>query len=65
MPVIIIFIIMMIWWWCIFNVIRNMGVALAMGVVGVLVPMGLLAAFLNLAWYLYKHKKGETNPLVS
>lgn len=65
MVVIILFIIMMIWFYAAFNVVTSWGIALAMTILGCLVPMGMLACALNAAWYLYKHHKHDRNPLSS
>lgn len=65
MAFIILFIIMMVWFYFAINVVRSWGVALAMIIIGALVPMGLLALALNVAWYLYQHHKSDANPLVN
>lgn len=65
MFVIVLFIVMMLWFYAAFNIVKSWGVALLMFVLGCLVPMGMLAFALNLAWYLYKHHKNDANPLSS
>lgn len=65
MVFILLFVVMFVYFYCVFNIVPNLGIALAMGVIGCLVPTGIVAAALNFAWYLYKRHNGKPNPLSS